>query len=242
MAVMNYMDFKIIFNYLLNLVYPPKCIFCDCTLEENNKYNNYTCKTCYSVLPFINRDLAFLSVRNLKYGITRKYNFIDCISAFYYSVPVSTAICNFKFYKKKLNYILFSNYVANIIKSYYNNIHFDYITYVPMYKKAEYKREYNHSKLLAEKVARILNVPCKTLLVKTVNNKAQHTLTYKLREINVKGIYKLANQNVNNKNILVIDDIITTGYTLDEVAKVLQSEGASNVYCATVAATNLKNR
>ena len=242
MAVMNYMDFKIIFNYLLNLVYPPKCIFCDCTLEENNKYNNYTCKTCYSVLPFINRDLAFLSVRNLKYGITRKYNFIDCISAFYYSVPVSTAICNFKFYKKKLNYILFSNYVANIIKSYYNNIHFDYITYVPMYKKAEYKREYNHSKLLAEKVARILNVPCKTLLVKTANNKAQHTLTYKLREINVKGIYKLANQNVNNKNILVIDDIITTGYTLDEVAKVLQSEGASNVYCATVAATNLKNR
>ncbi len=234
------MDFKRIFNCLLNLVYPLKCIFCSCTLEENNKYNNYTCKACYSVLPFIDKDLAFLSVRNLKDGIERKFDFADCISAFYYSIPMSTAICNFKFYKNKSNYILLSSYVSEIIKSCYNNIHFDYITYIPMYKKAEYKREYNHSKLLAEEVAKILKIPCKTLLVKTVNNKAQHNLTYKLREINVKGIYTLANQNVNNKNILTIDDIITTGYTLNEASKVLKSGGASNVYCATVAATILK--
>lgn len=240
MAVINYMDFKRIFNCLLNLVYPTKCIFCSCTLEENNKYNDYTCKACYSVLPFIDKDLAFLSVRNLKDGIERNFDFVDCISAFYYSVPMSTAICNFKFYKNKSNYILFSSYVSEIIKSCYNNIHFDYITYIPMYKNAEYKREYNHSKLLAEEVARILKIPCKTLLVKTVNNKAQHNLTYKLREINVKGIYTLANQNVNNKNILIIDDIITTGYTLNEASKVLKSKGTSNVYCATVAATILK--
>ena len=49
-----------------------------------------------------------------------------------------------------------------------------------------------------------------------------------------------ANQNVNNKNILTIDDIITTGYTLNEASKILKSGGASNVYCATVAATILK--
>ena len=97
--------------------------------------------------------------------------------------------------------------------------------------------KYNHAKILAESTAKKLNLPFQSCLGKIYNNKKQHNLSFYEWQKNVKGVYTAVG-NFKNKNILICDDIITTGATLFECKNELEGAGAS-VLCATVAFTAL---
>ena len=113
----------------------------------------------------------------------------------------------------------------------------DIITAVPMYYKNMRERGYNQSELLAKECAEIFNIPYAELVEKHKKNKAQHTLKGKERESNVQGVYRVIDsQAVADKNILIIDDIITTGNTLGECCKVLKKAGCKNICCAALCA------
>ena len=74
------------------------------------------------------------------------------------------------------------------------------------------------------------------ILLKIVNNKVQSTLTKRERELNVKNVYKVAEeQKIVNKNIIIFDDIYTTGNTVNECAKVLKESGANKIGILTIA-------
>ncbi len=129
------------------------------------------------------------------------------------------------------------------ISRFYKDIMFDYITYIPMYKLREKQRRYNQSKLLADDLAQTLHIRLENLLIKVKDNKPQHNLTLKFRETNIKDVYEFTNTlDIHNKTILLIDDIITSGYTLNEAAKILKLAGARHVFCATIACTQLNNK
>ena len=103
-----------------------------------------------------------------------------------------------------------------------------------MYEKKKKIRGYNQSEILAKRVADnlLVNYDDK-VLTQPFDTKTQHILSYDERIENVKGKY-FANANSYN-NILLIDDIITTGATMNECAKTLKKSGAENVYFASVA-------
>ena len=91
--------------------------------------------------------------------------------------------------------------------------------------------------MLAEEISRLTEKPCERLLIKTSDNPAQSSLkSAEDRKKNVKGVYRPTDlASINGKEILLVDDIATTGATLNECARVLKQAGAKEVNAVTVA-------
>lgn len=119
---------------------------------------------------------------------------------------------------------------------------YDCIVYVPMTKKAERRRGYNQSKLLALAVSKRTGVPVISgAVVKIKGTSLQKALSKKERFENVAGCFKVVKKDeVKGKAVLVVDDILTTGATASELTRVLLKAGAKTVYIATVASTDYK--
>lgn len=228
---------------ILDLIYPRKCIFCNNILSIDNK-NKYVCEVCAKKLPFIPERFISINNKNFDNKIQNiNFYFKNCISSFYYESVISKAICDFKFNNKNSYFKPLAGYISENIKKYYNNINFDFITYVPMFKSKERQRSYNQAALLAKHLSKTLKIPYACLVKKIKDNKPQHSLTLEKRKTNIKDVYKFSdNKNIKNKTILIIDDIITSGFTLNETAKVLKLSGAKDIYCATIATTKIKNK
>ena len=214
--------FKLIKETLNFILFPPKCVVCN----ELNK--RYLCNRCQKYLNDSFKPKTIYTTKNL-----------TCISCFSYEEKVRDIIHKFKFKSQKNASIILSKFLTIAIKNIYKNVRFDAISYVPIYKKPQDKL-YNQSEILANNLSKNLKIPITHCLEKRADNKKQHKLSYFERQENVKDVY-ICNENLNDKKILLCDDIITTGATLNECKKELQKCGAI-VYCATVAYTSLKNR
>lgn len=122
----------------------------------------------------------------------------------------------------------------------FSEIKFDAITAVPMRPFKKFTKSYNHSEVLAKKLSKRTGIPYKNLLKTTSKaNKSQHLLSREERFANVRGMYK-AKEFENIKTVLLVDDIKTTGASLNECTKQLMVAGAEDVYCA-VAIVNGKS-
>lgn len=119
----------------------------------------------------------------------------------------------------------------------------DIITFIPMHGRALFDRGYNQSRLLAEELGKLAKLPVKPLLYKVSYARKQHSLGYLHRSGNIIGSFEpLPKQTelIKGKNILVVDDIITTGSTLNEAAKTLLIFGAEDVSVAAAAQVRKK--
>lgn len=156
---------------------------------------------------------------------------------FAYNGIFAEAVKRFKFnghkeYAEKLAW-----QITNAVKESFSDAKFDCITCVPMHKNQLKNRGYNQSELLAKNIAKQLNIPYETLLVKHKENQPQHSLTSSQKRDNVKGVYKALNTDkIKGNNILVIDDILTTGHTLGECCRILSKAGGEKIYCAALCA------
>ena len=112
---------------------------------------------------------------------------------------------------------------------------YDFITWVPLSRKRLRKRGYDQTRLIAEKIAVSLKVPLIPTLEKVRETKVQSTLTtVEERRGNISGSYAVTvSQQLAGKRILLVDDILTTGATLSECARVLLLGGAESV-CGAV--------
>lgn len=124
-------------------------------------------------------------------------------------------------------------------KSFENLKKYDIIIIVPISKQRKKDRGYNQSELLAKEISKIIKIPIATkVLYKIKNTVPQSSLNKKEREKNVKGVYKVKNiTKLYDKKILIIDDIYTTGNTLNECAKALIQQGIkkANIGVLTIA-------
>ena len=100
------------------------------------------------------------------------------------------------------------------------------------------RRGYNQAELLARELAKLLDKPCLPLLEKTRETRPMHGLRPEERRANVLGAYRLCCEGklVAGKRILLCDDILTTGSTLSECARMLKMDGAAGVFCLCAAA------
>ena len=205
--------FKNLVNKLLNIFYPIKCPYCGKIIDNNDS----GCAIC---LAKIRNDglykLGLVKVKN-------KFNEITFISPFRYKGIVRDAIIRFKFRKYRGYAKQFATEISRFISLKFKNNKFDMITYVP----------------LSESIGKKMNLNLCTTLKKIKSNKQQHELKASERAVNVKGVYvALYPELIEGKNILLCDDILTTGNTLMECSKVLYEAGASSVTCVTAAYTD----
>ena len=160
--------------------------------------------------------------------------FDKCYSAFIYDGAIRKAILKFKFDGYGNFAKIFAKYlVALAVK---NDLEFDVVAYAPMTKMALKERGYNQAGLLAEHFCDILECGDKLCcaIAKIKETKRQETLGKNVRKTNLIGAYKCV-ADVEGKRVLVIDDLKTTGATLNECAKVLKKSGATRVVGLTIA-------
>lgn len=208
-------------DFFYKQIYPNRCLFCRTLIDEDK----VLCASCHKKLP----------VHGVCQGTRGGYR---CSAAFIYHGKPKHAVLRFKFKGKTSFAEKFAQLLATDVKRSYEDMIFDYITYVPMHKKAKKKRGYNQSELLAKELSKILGIPCVETLTKIKHTKPQHKLKSKERLKNLKGVFKITDKNlIKDKSILIIDDIITTGTTLGECAKTLQKANPSLICCETILTT-----
>lgn len=227
---------KRFFDSLISSVYPLKCICCGEILDEN-----IICDKCNSSLERVNYNNLCLECGVEKEFCECNYKifrFKNTICAFENCGQARKIYYSYKFHRKQHYADFFAEEVCNAVKNCYGNVYFDIVCAVPSYMKLGY----DHCTYIARSVSKKLNIPFyENLILCVKRTKKQHNSTIKERLINVEGKYMVTN-HIYNKNVLLIDDIKTTGATLDECAKMLLFAGADNVYCATVLGTAKKEK
>lgn len=122
--------------------------------------------------------------------------------------------------------------LAKEVKERYLDI--NYITYIPTSKKRLFKRGFDHTKNIALVISRTIKVPVLTGLIKIEETRQQVGLNRKERLINMSGSFGYSGPDIEGKNILIIDDVMTTGTTLGECAKILTNKKVKKLYGAVL--------
>lgn len=211
-----------ILERILDLIYPPKCIFCEKVLKSGQ-----ICFDCKRDLPYTVGE-----------GIRQKFAFVDaCYSPFYYEGNVRESVLRYKFLGHRAYCTEYGRILSEFIDKNLDCGSIDVISWVPLGKKRMRDRGYNQSELIAREISERLGLESFAVLKKIRDNMAQSkTATAAERAKNVSGAYMLTDtEHVRDKCILLIDDVVTTGSTLSECARVIKKAGAKRVFCATVA-------
>lgn len=164
-------------------------------------------------------------------------DFDEHIYIFKYEGIIREEILKYKFQEKSYNYKMFSKIILNdkemceILREY------EMIIPVPVSKRRKKDRGYNQTELIAKEISKELNIEyVKDVLYKVKDTIAQSKLNKEQREENAKGVYEIKNnQRVNNKRILLIDDIYTTGSTVRECSKILNKVNPKKIGIFTIA-------
>ena len=152
---------------------------------------------------------------------------------FSYGGSIKRALITLKTDKNSELADFLAEYMDREVKAQFGDVHFDLVSYVPMSDKKRRKTGFDHSEILAKALAGKMQIYFAGLLHKTKENKQQHNLDFSQRRENVKSAY--CADECGGKTVLLVDDIITTGFTVSECAKALKSAGAHEVYCVSAA-------
>ncbi len=174
--------------------------------------------------------------------------FVDgAYSCFHYEGNVRNAIIRYKFAGLDKYALDFAEFLKVCVDKNLDG-EYDIISWVPLSKKRMRKRGYDQAKRLAEELAiKLERTPVRTL-VKCRDAAPQSRQTNpSSRKANVLGAYEIASVDVSGKRVIIIDDVLTTGSTVSECARMLKTAGADKVYVITIAKTRsskkeLKNK
>lgn len=235
---------KDIGEYILSLFFPNRCIFCEKIVAPFEG----VCKSCEETLPWINGDICHLCGHKESDCICKKHHgkFYDAIvSPLYYVDNVRTCIHNFKFKDERVFAKTLAKLMNNTRISEYSDVNFDYVTYIPMNRKHQKKRGYNQGRLLAKELSEISLIPfADELLLKVYETDTQHLCgNAVLRQGNLLGAFDVNPEfSVKGKKILLVDDVKTSGCTLNECSKMLYLNGADLIYCITASLVKNENK
>lgn len=232
---------RFFYDRVLWLFFTNRCRYCGELLDKDE----ILCKECTENLPVIKGEKCKYCGAEKSRCICKKHKlgFDGITSPFYYDGSIKECITRFKFGNKLVLGSVLAEDMARAIKEDFGDKKFDFICFVPFSKWQKLKRNYNQSEILAEKLAKELNIPLYNIMVKLFETKTQHKINSRARKGNVFGVYDIKNgAKVKDKTILLVDDVKTSGSTLDDCAWILKIRGASEVYCVTAAIAGFKKK
>ena len=220
-------------NNLFDFILPRFC--CSCKTKLSVKQDTM----CGNCLSKIQRSTS----SRLKREYERKFLNNKIISEFYSPFvfekdkELQHAIHALKYDKRFPVGIFLGKVLATEIMSSKTNWNFDLIIPIPLHQLKKAERGYNQAYYIAKGVGSKLKVRVSDRAVKRIKyTQSQTTMNLNEREENISGAFKIRNQKtVRGKNILLVDDVITTGATISECGKVLLEAGATKIYAASIA-------
>jgi ComF family protein len=228
---------KKINNTIINLLFPIQCL--DCGRE-----GVWLCADCNKKLKFCREQTCLICKSKNKSGCfcdACKNNFHltgILIAADYNNAIIANLIKNFKYHFAVEIADILGDFLFNFIRNnptINDNIKNSILIPVPLHQKRLHWRSFNQAEKIAMILGERLHLPLLTDLVRIKNTKPQVKLNAEARKTNVKDCFAWAGNNLQGKNIFLIDDVTTTGSTLNECAKALKSAGADEIWGLVVA-------
>ena len=212
-----------ILHRISRFLFPPKCVLCRKLLQENE---TDLCRECRIHTPEFSK-----SYKKLPY-------LAGWTALWYYEGDVRRSILRFKFYNARSYANTYGRLLA--MKLSQEDMQFDLLTWAPISRLRKWRRGYDQVELIAKAVCTELNIVPTPTLTKVRHNPPQSGLAGAAqRRANVLGVYRVLDpEQICGKRILLLDDIMTTGATAGECARILLTGGAKEVYCAAVAASS----
>ncbi len=235
------MRFKKILSKITDLFFPKRCTICDKIIANEKGI----CTVCEKITKPIMGSVCMKCGKKLDgnmlhcYDCSRKqHNFIRNFSVFEYP-NVRESLYRFKYQGR-------AEYAAYYAKQAYNmhgrrlkELHADAIIPVPLHVSRYRKRGYNQAEELAKELSELIHVPVKKHYVKRIKaTKPLKTMDVLGRQNNLKKAFLIMQNDVKLNTIILVDDIYTTGATLDEISGVCKASGVENIYSLTVAVGN----
>lgn len=211
----------------MSLLFPRKCVLCRKILSD---HETDLCHDCRKNAPELNKA-------KLKISFVARWT-----AVWYYKDDVRSSVLRYKFGRARSYAGIYGRLLAMKLQK--EELEYDVLTWVTTGWLRRWKRGYDHAALLAEAVGTELGVTPVKVLRKIRQTPPQSRLaSAAARRANVLGAYRVIEPElVKGKRVLLLDDIITTGATVSECARVILTAGAKEVYCAAVAAASHDNK
>lgn len=223
---------KKLFNNLLNFILPPVCINCDSPLDDNSKY---LCIRCSSQLIELdhNTDILKDRFRNSLYT-----DYALSLFLFREGTPIQSLIHGLKYSQMKSVGRVYGKMLGErIIDD--SNVKYDIIIPVPLHRTKQRERGYNQSDYICTGINEILKIEViKNLLKRSRYTKTQTKLNREERKENVTNAFEPNKRHfdkIHEKNIILVDDVITTGATILECARILKENGCGKLLTCSIA-------
>ena len=202
-------------------LFPPKCVLCRALLQKDETDLCHHCRVHAPLAPATHKKIPHLD---------------RWTAVWYYEGNARNSILRFKFQNARSYAQTYGRFLAmKLLEE--DMADFDILTWVPVSPLRRLKRGYDQVELLAQAVGRELDTEPMPLLRKIRNAPPQSGISGDAaRRANVLGAYRVTDPDaLRDKRILLLDDVITTGATASECARVLLTAGAKSVNCAAVA-------
>ena len=217
-----------IFHWLSSLLFPEKCVLCGNVLGKEELDLCRHCRSHVEVCGLPKEKLPFLD---------------SWVALWYYEGNVRRSLLRYKFHGRQSYAESYGRLLSmKLLRE--ERAEYDLITYVPISDKRRRKRGFDQVELLAHAVSQQLAIPCVVTMKKVRHNRPQSGIVgHAQRRANVLGAYAVQTDvALSGKKILLLDDIVTTGATAGEAARVLLTAGASQVHLAVIARANHENK
>lgn len=224
---------------MIGAVYPPRCSICEDILENSDIG---ICKTCFGKLEYISEPVCkqcgkpiFDDTAEFCYDCGRKKHFfLQNKGVFVYRGEMQKSIYRFKYNNKREYGQFYANEIIRAYGDWIKTISPDYLIPIPIYKTKKRTRGFNQSELIADLIGKNLDIPVlNNYLVRVKKTVPQKELNDLERKNNIKNAFKLNKNIVKLRKAILIDDIYTTGSTIDEAARLLADEDIE-VYSLTL--------
>lgn len=223
--------FQRILDETINFILPNSCLCCEAPIAPDERF---ICTNCFQKLERFNEPHPW------KEEFIAKGVIDNSLSVFWFreETEIQTLLHSMKYEKMKSVGRMLGNEIGRQIAE-LNGMMFDYVVPVPLHKARIRDRMYNQSEFIANGVSEVLTAKVlKDALVRTRHTQTQTKLNKAERKENVSCAFEIKQKHrdiITGKNIIVADDVITTGATILECAKVLKESGAGKIWVCSAA-------
>ena len=236
----------------LDWLYPPTCMACRTLLPLNNKPQRdlWLCTRCQELFEPVTAPMCNKCgmptenpVEKCSSCYSKTLHFNQNRAAFTYNELMRDMMHELKFRNKKYIAQGLGRLWAHLLQEIcYTSTITDIANYIfvplPMHKKKQKERGFNQAEILTTELSKALKIPAESTLERILDTPPQSGLHPQLRAENVEGVFTISpNFNPAGKSYILIDDIYTTGASLNECARTLKNAGAYNILCMTLAIT-----
>ncbi len=227
-------------TWLLTLIYPSDCVMCKRLLRKNERYVCGECRVKVEYIAGVTCMKCGKEVTDREQEYCQDCSkhirtYIKGFPAMEYKEPVSDGLWEFKYNNMRSYGRYFASEIVKAKGKDIKMVNPEVLIPIPVHKSKLIKRGYNQAELLADELGSMLNIPVeKDILKRTINTLPQKELDNQERENNLKKAFVCGDKIVKYNKVMLVDDIYTTGATIEACAGALKNAGIKQIYYTSV--------